>query len=306
MNLNPQIEITFQEYCERNAYELLLQWDMQKNAPLTPKDVSIGSRKKVWWRCEQGHQWMGQVSVRVAGSGCPVCAGRRVLTGFNDLATTHPQLAVEWHPTKNGIKTPERVGRSYDRKVWWLCKKGHEWQATVKSRTYMASGCPICSNHYVLPGENDLATTHPHLAAEWHPNKNGELNPRYVVAGSNRNVWWMCSLGHTWRARISDRTRNSSRCPYCSNHKVLAGFNDLSTTNPEVALQWHPTLNGDLTPERVTAGSNRRVWWICADGHVWRTAVCNRTGRNKHTNCPICAGNTRIHYKTNYAQSKFR
>ena len=111
------------------------------------------------------------------------------------------------------------------------------------------------------------------------------------MSGSHQTVWWRCSLGHEWRAEIVDRTRGTNGCPYCGNKKVLAGFNDLASIEPEIAAEWHPTLNGALTPEMVTAGSNRKVWWLCPEGHVWRTAISNRTNAKKRTGCPVCAGN---------------
>ena len=80
-----------------------------------------------------------------------------------------------------------------------------------------------------------------------------------------------------------------SSCPYCAGRKVLPGFNDLATLVPEVARQWHPVLNGTLTPQMVTAGSHRKAWWECEQGHVWQSAIYSRTGSQK-CGCPICAG----------------
>lgn len=82
---------------------------------------------------------------------------------------------------------------------------------------------------------------------------------------------------------------SGSGCPYCAGRKVLPGFNDLATLEPKVAAQWHPTLNGTLTPQMVTTGTHRKVWWECDLGHVWRAAIYSRTGLKK-CGCPICAG----------------
>ena len=270
---------------------LSAQWDWEKNFDLTPQMVMVGNSRKVWWRCEKGHSWQATIASRASGCGCPVCANRKILPGFNDFATTHPALAAEWHPTKNGDLTPQKISYGYDKKVWWLCANGHEWQAAPKTRVRMGAGCPICANDVAQAGYNDLATLFPTVAAEWHPTKNGNLTPSQVVSGSHQTVWWRCSLGHEWRAEIVDRTRGTNGCPYCGNKKVLAGFNDLASIEPEIAAEWHPTLNGALTPEMVTAGSNRKVWWLCPDGHVWRTAISNRTNAKKRTGCPVCAGN---------------
>lgn len=85
---------------------------------------------------------------------------------------------------------------------------------------------------------------------------------------------------------------NGTGCPYCTNKKVLAGFNDLATVEPRIAAEWHPTLNGSLTPEMVTAGSRKKVWWECPLGHVWKAAIYSRTGKKK-CGCPVCAGKAR-------------
>lgn len=287
--------MTLYDYCMEKGWDRLLQqWDKKENAPLTAHDVAATSHKKVWWRCELGHRWQASIATRLDGCGCPVCANRVILAGFNDLASKNPALAKQWHPTKNGGLKPSQVGLGYQRKVWWQCEKGHAWQASVASRVKESAGCPICSNYIALAGYNDLATRYPAIAAQWHPTKNGALSPDQIVAGSNRYVWWQCRLGHSWRAKVVDRTRGTNGCPYCASRKTLAGFNDLATTHPDVAAQWHPELNGTLTPQQVTAGSNRRIWWICPEGHVWRTAVYNRTGKKRQTNCPICAGNCRL------------
>ena len=153
----------------------------------------------------------------------------------------------------------------------------------------VGTGCPFCAGQKVIQGENDLATQYPQLAAQWDAAKNGTLTPELVTSGSNRRVWWRCEKGHSYPAVIAHRVRSGSDCPYCSNHKVLPGFNDLATIEPVVASQWHPTRNGSLTPQQVTPGSRRKVWWLCDKGHAWRAVVNSRTGK-QHCGCPICAG----------------
>ena len=277
------------DYCIRfQRQDLLSQWDGPGNAPLTPATVSYGSRRKVWWQCDHGHRWQAAVYTRTGGeSGCPYCAGKRPWPGFNDLASQYPDLAAQWHPTRNGDLTPDQVLCGSNRRVWWQCPQGHQWSAIVKSRTEGA-GCPYCASRQVSAGFNDLAARFPHLAQEWHPEKNGRLTPRDVVPGSRRKVWWVCALGHRWQAAVSARAGGSD-CPYCAGRKVLAGFNDLATKDPTVAAEWDPTLNGGLTPQMVTAGSHKKVWWRCSENHVWKAVVYARTGA-KHCGCPVCAG----------------
>lgn len=201
-------------------------------------------------------------------------------------------LLNQWHPEKNLLLTPQDVTYGSHQNVWWCCSKGHTWQAAVYSRTNGGNGCPYCAGQQVLPGKNDLASHRPDIATQWHPTKNGSRTPLDVAVGSHKAVWWLCKNGHEYIASVKARTKNGSGCPICAGKKVLAGFNDLATENPVVAAQWHPTLNGTFTPQQVTTGSHRRVWWQCSSGHVWKATVYSRTG-NQQYGCPVCAGKFR-------------
>ena len=276
------------DYCIRfQRQDLLSQWDGPDNAPLTPDAVSYGSRRKVWWQCDHGHRWQAAVYTRTGGeSGCPYCAGKRPWPGFNDLASQYPDLAAQWHPTRNGDLTPDQVLCGSNRRVWWQCPQGHQWSAIVKSRTEGA-GCPYCASRQVSAGFNDLAARFPHLAQEWHPEKNGRLTPRDVVPGSRRKVWWQCAKGHVWQAAIASRAVDGAGCPVCAGKQVAAGENDLATLFPHLAQQWDRARNGAMTPETVSPYSNRKAWWVCALGHRWQAAVSARAGGS---DCPYCAG----------------
>ena len=267
--------------------ELAAEWHPTRNGDLTSNDVTRGTQRKAWWLCKNGHEWQATIASRDHGNGCPYCSNKMVLPDVNDLATTNPDLASEWHPTKNGDLTPADVLRGSHRKVWWLCQKGHEWQATIDSRD-QGSGCPYCGNKKVLVGFNDLATSCPELASEWHPTKNHGLLPTDVTSGSNKKVWWRCKNGHEWKTSVDTRHNNRSGCPYCAGQRVLIGINDLVTVNPDLASEWHPTKNGDLTPSDVARGSSKKVWWLCKNGHEWEAQVASRC--LNHRGCPYCAG----------------
>lgn len=271
---------------------LAAEWDDEKNAPLTPRDVTTGSHKLIWWRCPKGHSYRSAVKTRVQGSGCPYCAGKSVLPEENSLAAEYPVIVKDWDAAKNKPLTPNQVISGTKRKVWWLCPKGHSWCAAVFSRTVLGTGCPVCTGRQALAGENDLATLYPDVAAQWDGMKNGALHPSNVTAGSNRRVWWKCEKGHSYCAVIAQRVQRGDGCPYCANRKVLPGFNDLATVQPLVAKQWHETLNGALTPEMVTAGSHKKAWWQCSYGHVWKAAIYSRAGVQQ-CGCPVCAGKTK-------------
>jgi len=122
--------------------KLSLEWHPTKNGKLTPADVAKGSSKKVWWRCSKGHDWQATVNNRNNGKGCPYCAGKAVCDD-NCLATINPELAKQWHFTKNLPLTPQHVRPGSHKKVWWMCDKGHKWEAVINNRNN-GTDCPKC------------------------------------------------------------------------------------------------------------------------------------------------------------------
>ena len=202
------------------------EWHPTKNGKVSAKSTPAMSGHSFWWLCSVcGHEWQDTPNHRCGrNSGCPVCAGKVIIPGKNDLATIYPNLAEEWHPTKNGDLKPTQVAIKSNKTVWWKCKAhGHEWPIEVCARTRKdrATNCPICGNKQVLTGFNDLATTHPHLANEWHETKNGDLRPTDIVAGSHKKVWWKCKdCGHEWDAVIYSRKKGNG-CPKCALKKQV-------------------------------------------------------------------------------------
>lgn len=279
--------MTLQDYFIENI-QLKNQWAYSKNSP-SPELLSPHSHAYAWWHCPRGHEWQAQISsVAVQGTACPYCAGKRAIPGETDLATTHPHTLPMWS-SKNQSSPREAMAGS-QKKVWWLCEKGHEWQAQICSIAVLGTGCPYCAGKRAIPGETDLATVRPDIMIQWDYEKNASVNPATLLPSSHDSVWWKCELGHSWQAAVFSRTREKrAGCPYCTGKKVLLGFNDLATLKPKVAGEWHPGMNGVLRPENVTLGSNKKVWWQCAEGHVWQAAIYSRT-REKGSGCPVCAG----------------
>ena len=239
--------------------------------------VTAGSNSKLPWKCAaHGHKWEAVVSSRTGAnnSGCPVCSNKKVLAGFNDLQTTHPDIAQE------ADFDPTTIVAGSGKKMSWKCAaRRHEWEAVIHSRTRRNQGCPVCSNNKVLAGYNDLQTTHPEVAAE------AMFDATTVVAGSNKKMPWKCAAhGHKWEAVVAKRTGRNDGCPVCSGQQALIGFNDLQTTHPDLARE------ADFDPTTVTAGSNSKLPWKCtAHGHEWEALVSNRTSSNR-TGCPVCSG----------------
>ncbi len=209
------------EFCEVNKREsLLTQWDDQRNN-ITKEEVTYASHRKVWWRCAAGHFWESEIKDRVNGeTGCPYCNNKKVLEGFNDLATINPKIAGEWNHERNGELTPNGVTVGSEKKVWWKCKLGHEWQASVENRAIKGNACPYCCGKKALAGFNDLKTLYPEVASEWCEELNVDVRVDSVRPGSGRKVWWRCSEGHAWEARVFSRTsKKRPGCPVCAGRK---------------------------------------------------------------------------------------
>lgn len=273
---------------------LVPEFDLTKNAPRKPEDFRRGSGRKVWWRCSEGHSYEMVVKSRTQNEqGCPFCSGHRVLVGVNDLASKRPDVAAMWHPTKNGDLLPEDVFARGQRKVWWQCSNGHEFEDDVFTRTAPKNViCLACvSLGFLYPEVAEMWLTEEYATTE---QSNERLTPFDVWSGSKISAWWRAKdCGHIWKqtvySRLNAHRSNPSRenvCPICRGVITLPGFNDLETRNPEVAAMWHPTKNGDFTPAEVSYGSSKKAWWLCPNGHSYYSMVADR---NRGFGCPNCA-----------------
>ncbi len=216
------------KYLIDNA-ELMAEWNWERNIDITPSQLTLGSGQKVWWKCNHGHEWQAMLYDRNKGKGCPYCAGKKVLKGYNDLQVVNPTLAKEWNCEKNGNLKPENFTANSGRKVWWKCNKGHEWQATINDRNN-GKGCPYCSGRFAVKGKNDLQTVNPILAKEWNYERNGNLKPEDFTENSGQKVWWKCNKGHEWQAIIKNRNKGQG-CPVCNSER--------HTSFPEFALVFY-------------------------------------------------------------------
>ena len=262
--------------------EIAAEWST-KNLPLKPTMVSAGSHKKVIWVDKLGHEWTASVKSRVQGSGCPYCSHNLVLAGFNDLASRFPEIASEWSE-RNLPLTPDKGTAFKNTRVWWKCHLGHEWYTLISTRSG-GSQCPYCSGIKLLIGFNDLATKYPTLAKEW-SERNLPLTPDMVNEKSTKNVWWKCrTCGYEWKSVVRARAKGSL-CPVCADRTVLAGYNDLATTDPELLDEWDYEKNTGTLPTAVSRNSMKIVWWKCSSSHSWRAKITDRTIDQK--GCYLC------------------
>lgn len=224
---------------------------------------------------------------------------KTILPPFPEL---YPELLDEWNFEKNTDLDPYTISAGSHQKVWWRCKNdsSHEWSARVGNRARANRGCPYCAARTSLTDpKRSLAALCPHLLEEWHPTKNQSLDPTTVSLGSQKRIWWLCKdCDYEWDTFTFNRTSNDAGCPVCTL-RTPSEKNSLATIFPEVAAEWHPTKNENLTPSDVTAKSGKRITWQCRSClFEWQTNVKNRTHNNSP--CPRCSKDDAVKvYKKN-------
>ena len=238
--------------------------------------------EKVHVRCiECGSEWDAlPINLYSKGSHyCKTCADRRRTKPYEqfveEVSALHPNLIVGSDYCGSG------------KAVTMTCSRcGYVWKP-VASSISRGNGCPVCSGHRVMPGYNDILTTHPIHALSWDYSKNIDISPDSIQAGSDREVWWKCALGHEWKSTVSRMTHSQGDCPICSNRVLLSGFNDLATKVPSLLNYWDYDKNAPLEPSQLNYRSAKRVWWKCENGHSWQESVNKRVDGN---GCPYCSG----------------
>ena len=217
--------------CDDNSFatlhpELAKFWDHEKN-DLTPKEIVGGHTKKVHWKCDKGHSFerspYQQVNQKIK---CPSCGdknGKNItkLAKDNSLSFKFPEIARQWHSTKNGkLKPKDIIATNPTKEIWWKCEKGddHVFKALCYSRVTEQVKCPFCSGHKISK-TNNIAYLYPELSKQWDHKKNGKLKPEKLTAGSQKAAWWLCSKNHSWKAVVHSRTRGSG-CKICSGRGI--------------------------------------------------------------------------------------
>jgi len=324
---------------------------------LKPNQVAPKSHQKAYFICnnDSNHYFQTRIDHMVnTDIKCPICANQKILKGFNDLKTTHPKLVEEWDYEKNTNIFPENITYGTTRKVWWKCKKGHCWKASVSSRAgSQKAGCPICkkelfisfpekclsyylSKHFIIEenkkfnwlghSELDIFIPQINLAIEydgqaWHKNINKdikkdllceenkiklirirELNcPKYesssikfyIKAQNNKElnniiISVFNYINNNYNIQLQTKI-NIQDDYYDILSRISTMVKDKSVYNSELIKEWNYDKNNKLLPETLTIGSNKKVWWICKNGHEWQASISSRSGKQK-CGCPYCAG----------------
>lgn len=223
------------------APDFAAEWDAGRNPNLEPTLIHPGYKADVWWRPACGHSFPRSPSARQQDPRCPVCVGRQVFAGQNDLASQRPDLAAQWHPERNGAVTADQVSVVSQKRGVWLRPCGHSYRATVAERIAdpIFPSCKTCNPKQPVR-ETPPVSTRPELMALWDEEANAGLDPSQVLSGDSRRVIaWRCAKGHTW---TRPPVRQRGYCRICANQDFVPGINDLATRNPALAQQWHPSL----------------------------------------------------------------
>ena len=225
------------KYIIDNA-ELMAEWDWEKNIEADPKQLTVGSHQKAWWKCSKGHEWLAEVKNRNIGIGCPYCSGRYAVKGENDLQTVNPDLAKEWNYEKNGKLKPEDFTANSGQKVWWRCSKGHEWQAIISNRN-KGVGCPICNS--------ERNTSFPEYAIVFYLTKCGlEVIHSYREKGYELDVYIPSKKiaieydGYFWhRNKIQEDLKKNRKCEKdgVKLYRIREGLTSLNDSSIDYVIQ---------------------------------------------------------------------
>lgn len=192
-------------------------------------EVSANRHKKIVLCCDKCNTTQSRLALfytrNTAPFECEFC---------NSLGIKLPNLAKQWHPTKNSKSVFEVSSNSPRLKYWWKCSEGHEWQATTAQRNSMNAGCPYCSGYYITKN-NSLARNHPELVAQW-SEKNGTFYD--IATESKKKLWWRCEKGHEWRAVVKERVIRNDGCPFCAKHNFSKGEKAIIQLLDETKIQY--------------------------------------------------------------------
>ena len=254
-------------------------WDIKKNN-IKLEEISGNSAYNAWWICPKGHTWQEPVHHRIRTDSCPICSGRKLVPGINDINTLYPDIIEkEWDFNSNS-QNPSQIKPTSIQKVHWICKKGHRYSMSPHHRLQRHQCCPYCAGKYPVIGINDLFTSHPELKNMWDYDKN-TVNPTSLSSGSSKKAWWKCSSGHSWSARVSHIAKKRSGCPICAESGGAKAVKDvLDALCIEYKCEYIIPDRGRLRDDFAIFKDNSLVGTIEYNGQQHYSPIVFKKGEN--------------------------
>lgn len=243
-----------------------------------PWTVRPYSRETGHWICPSNHHYPATfVNRALHGTGCIYCRGSMVLQGQNDMARTHPALALMWDPAAGNSKTPQEFKASSQRlRIGWRCSRGHRFTRTPFNLVRSKGHCGPCQS---------LAVRRPDVAAQWNYERNGSLTPEDVTRSSAKTVWWRCPKGHEFQETVGSRCKYPKlTCSVETGRVLVRGVSDIASRVPELMADWDFKVNHCRPDERVPGDG--KYTWTCPAGHTQDTTVSHRRRAGGCTLCP--------------------
>lgn len=241
-------------------HKLVDEW--HKSNEKTPNNVLYLENSNILWKCKACERnYYLTIQEKVSGKECPYCLEKEILYQTNSLSAKYPELITEWSIKNNLL--PNEVLSDSRIKYWWRCKIcTGEFTCTINDKKNEDS-CPYCAGRKVLEGYNSLDVTNPYLAKEW-SNNNARPITDFMTTSSYNAIWKCPTCKGEYEYPIRDREMGDSSCPYCSDKKVLVGFNSFKARNPDLMESWDFINNYLLcNPDEIGNNYNQNVWWYC-------------------------------------------
>lgn len=266
---------------------LASEWNKTKNGMLTPCDVTVNSTKKVWWQCERGHEWQATIHNRHTGKqGCPHCS--------KELGSSFPEQVVYYYMKRmfddavNGDR--DAIGQELDIYIPSIKVAveydGYAWHKDLEKDKKKNEKCKNSGIRLIRIRESRCPEMRDDSCLVFN-----------VIANNTKTLTSaIVQLAKTLRRDVDvDICRDLAAIQ--SNIDYVNKQNSLSVLFPDIAKEWHPKKNGNLTPESITAYSGKIVWWRLRYYNEttneylnldWPAAVCDRTIRGD--GCPYLSG----------------
>jgi len=268
-------------------------FNKEKNR-LLPSEIAIKSGMQINWKCENGHEFKKTPAQMYKNSECSKC---------HTLKFKSPEIANEWNYKRNNNLKPEDLPNGSGTKVWWICHNGHEWKTAIVNRTkFQKNKCPKCFNDNrskilnlsMIKKYGSLKEVNPDFLIEWDYEKNKHLTPKDISYNSNKKVWWVCNVGHSY-LQSPNQKNIKVNCPICvkkiraENTRLgrIKNHGSLKSRDPEISKYWDYSINTD-SPEKYSIGSKKIVSWICSCGHKWEKNINEMTDERRKRICPSC------------------